>query len=196
MMSEIYKDIIGYEGMYQISNMGNVKSLDRYDNKGRVVHGRILVHKKDGGGYHQVCLTKGGTRRYPKIHRLVCEAFLPNPEKKPTVNHKDENKDNNRLDNLEWATYAENAHYGTRIERCYSHRDYQKIGKKIAKAYRDKGRCRSIVKCDINGVPLKEYAAIVDASKDISAPTSSIHYAIVNKNVYKGFIWRYKEQIS
>lgn len=151
-MNEIFKDINGFEGKYQISNMGNVKSLDRLDSKGRIVHGRILIHKKDGGGYHAVCLCKDGKRYYPKIHRLVCETFLPNPENKPTVNHKDENKDNNRLDNLEWATYMENAHYGTRMERCYSNRDYKAIGKRISQSLRLKYSVKEAMKHMSEGV--------------------------------------------
>lgn len=107
-MKEIFKDIEGFEGMYQISNQANVKSLDRLDNRGRKITGRILKHKIDKDGYHQVILSKDGVPYTKKIHRLVAIAFIPNPENKLTVNHQDTNKDHNYESNLEWATSFEN----------------------------------------------------------------------------------------
>ena len=102
-MEEIWKDISGYEGLYQISNLGRVKSFPR---NGTIKSERILnlFHTKDG--YLFVCLRNKG-RSYPKIHRLVAEAFLDNPYNKETVNHIDGNKENNNVNNLEWATRSE-----------------------------------------------------------------------------------------
>lgn len=192
-MDEIWKDISGYEGIYQVSNMGNVRSLDRLDNRGRITHGRELAHKRDGGNYHQVALCKDGKQIYRHIHRLVCEAFLPNPDNKPTVNHIDENKDNNRLDNLEWATYKENAHHGTRMARCYGHRDYRAIGRKIAEGYRRNGRCRKVMQCDITGRPVREFEAIVDASETLETTPTAIRYAVDHQTVFKGYRWKFAE---
>ena len=193
-MAEEYKDIAGFEGMYQISNMGNVRSLDRLDSKGRIVHGRILIHKKDGGGYHQVCLSKDSRCYYLKIHRLVCEAFLPNPENKPTVNHKDENKDNNCLDNLEWATYKENAHHGTRMARCYDHRDYKAIGKRIAATKRKNGEARKVEQFTLDGQLVRQWDAIVDAARAHDGTPTGVSYAAIHGNAYRGFLWRYKKE--
>ena len=108
-MKEVWKDIKGYEGLYQISNLGRVK---------RVTTGRILKGGKDKDGYLMVKLYKNNIRSNKKIHRLVAEAFIPNPENKPQVNHADENKTNNSLDNLEWMTAKENINHGTRNERA------------------------------------------------------------------------------
>ena len=107
-MKEVWKDIKGYEGLYQISNLGRVK---------RVTTGRILKGGKDKDGYLMVKLYKNNIRSNKKIHRLVAEAFIPNPENKPQVNHADENKTNNSLDNLEWMTAKENINHGTHNER-------------------------------------------------------------------------------
>ena len=112
-MEEIWKDISGYEGLYQISNLGNVKSLN-YSRTGKE---RILKPGTDKDGYLLVTLYKNRNKRPFKIHRLVAKAFIPNPDNKSDVNHKDENKTNNCVDNLEWMTRMENNNFGTRNER-------------------------------------------------------------------------------
>lgn len=103
-MKEIWKDIPGYEGLYQVSNMGRVKSL----NFNRSGLPRILK-TKNRQGYPRVILWKSGKRHEVCVHRLVAQAFIPNPENKPFVNHKDGNRRNNHVDNLEWCTAQENA---------------------------------------------------------------------------------------
>ena len=119
---EIWKDIKGFEGLYQVSNMGRVKSLERVtirkDGKKLPVEERILKPETERTGYLRVQLydSSGKTKRI-KVHRLVCEAFHENPKKKPCVNHIDENKANNAASNLEWCTVAENNNHGTRNAR-------------------------------------------------------------------------------
>ena len=120
-MIEFWKDIKGYEGFYQVSNLGRVKSLSRsiYYSKGYTVYrkGKIKKPSFDKNGYPQIGLCKNGTVITRKIHRLVAEAFIPNPENKPEINHKDENKTNNYVDNLEWVTEKENVNYGYGAKR-------------------------------------------------------------------------------
>ena len=109
---EIFKDIKGYEGMYQISDLGNVKSLERLNSAGKHIKERLL--KKDFDpttGYYSIGLNKDGKSKRLWIHRLVADAFLANPNKYPQVNHKDENKRNNNVDNLEWCTETYNQVY-------------------------------------------------------------------------------------
>lgn len=114
-MQEIWKEIEGTNGMYQVSNLGNVKSFTRIKKggllkPGRYSNGYLFVHfAKD--------TDKKGERHSYLIHRLVAQAFLPNPKGLEQVNHKDENKTNNRVDNLEWCTHLYNQNYGTRNQR-------------------------------------------------------------------------------
>ena len=191
---ETWKDIKGYEGMYQVSSMGKVKSLDRLDNKGRKTHGKVLAIKHDGGGYCQVALSKDGSQKYCKIHRLVALHFIPNTENKPQINHKDENKDNNAVDNLEWVTSKENANYGTRKTRCYQNRDYKAIGRNISQGIKEKGHCRAVVQYDLSMNKLAEFETIVEAGKALHILPSGIGNAVRgNCQTYKGFIWKYKE---
>ena len=111
-IEEIWKDIKGYEGYYQVSNLGRIKSLDRMKNNqyneyfmsGRILKSSIIKDK----GYCRVSLNNGKGRKSKRVHRLVAEAFIPNLENKPEVNHIDGNKLNNCADNLEWCTNKEN----------------------------------------------------------------------------------------
>ena len=112
-MKEIFKDIPGYEGLYQVSNLGNVKSL-HYNKSNRQV---ILKPKLTKTGYCRVGLHSKGVSKDFYIHRLVAEAFLDNPNNLSDVNHKDENKTNNNINNLEWVSHEYNMNYGTIKER-------------------------------------------------------------------------------
>ena len=105
-MKEIWKDIEGYEGLYQVSNLGKVKSLKRMIKK-RKCEELIKIASITNKGYYRLPLCKCGKVKYFHIHRLVAEAFIPNIENKPTVDHIDRNKLNNIVSNLRWATYKE-----------------------------------------------------------------------------------------
>lgn len=115
-MEEVWKDIKGYEGLYQVSNMGRVKSLGRVDGSNHRLYEKILKLKKRNN-YLGIDLHKNGELRTYSVHRLVAQAFIPNPNNLPQVNHIDENKINNQIDNLEWCTVLYNNTYGTRMER-------------------------------------------------------------------------------
>lgn len=105
-MQEIYKSIKGYEGLYEVSNLGNVKSLKKV--RGRALSGERLLKPHIVNGYVMVTLCKDSKPFNASVHRLIAEAFIPNPENKETINHIDGNKQNNSIDNLEWATQREN----------------------------------------------------------------------------------------
>lgn len=108
---EEWKDIEGYEGLYQVSE-GEVKSLNYNKTKKERVLKKSIV-----GGYYTVNLHKDGVMKTYYVHKLVAEAFIPNPDNLPCINHKDENKLNNSVSNLEWCTVKYNTNYGTCIER-------------------------------------------------------------------------------
>ena len=120
-IQEIWKDIQGYEGLYQISNLGRVKSLERIiitsNNITKKISEKILKPCLRKNGYYSIVLQKNNKSKYYTIHRLVAKEFIPNPDNLPQVNHKDENKLNNNVDNLEWCTSKYNNNYGTHNER-------------------------------------------------------------------------------
>lgn len=103
-IEEIWKDVVGYEGMYQVSNKGRVKRFS-INNSSEI---RLISLMINVGGYNKMTICKNGSTKNALIHRLVAIAFIPNPENKLTVNHIDGNKLNNSVSNLEWATYLEN----------------------------------------------------------------------------------------
>ena len=115
--SETWKDVVGYEGLYEVSNKGNVYSVERMDALGREQGGLVLKPKYNNRGYLMVSLYKNGKLKNRTVHRIVAEAFIPNPKGFLEINHKDENKSNNELFNLEWCTREHNVKYGTSIER-------------------------------------------------------------------------------
>ena len=117
MTKEVWRDVKGYEGLYQVSNMGRVKSLGRKDRFGRVIKERILEPAVTHNGYLRVGLHVDGKRKMLRVHRLVCEAFHENPDNKSEVNHVNEDKTDNRACNLEWSTRTENCNHGSRNER-------------------------------------------------------------------------------
>lgn len=157
MEREIWKDIPGYEGFYQVSNIGNVRSISHYQGKWNKVYKRktprILSRCMDTYGYYHVVLSKMGYIRQFTVHRLVAMAFIPNPNNLPQINHKDENKTNNFVfvnadgsanlekSNLEWCTLKYNLTYGSFRERSsLAMRNCPSVSKSIMALY-DDGKC-------------------------------------------------------
>ena len=114
-MKEEWRDIKGYESLYQVSNLGRIKSLK--NNRDNYREKILKVVQRGKHGYLGIGLHKNGKSKSFYIHRLVAEAFIPNPNNYKEVNHKDENKQNNRVENLEWCTREYNNRYGTRNQR-------------------------------------------------------------------------------
>ena len=176
MDKEIWKDIPNYEGLYQISNYGRIKSLYNYKRNGtNILKPRI---KK---GYYCIGLRKKGKRKWIGIHRLVGQTFIPNPNNYPCINHKDENPLNNYVENLEWCTVKYNNCYGTRIERA---RNSIKTKRKV-------------LKYDLKGNFIKEYESISEAGRKNKILPSGIVSCCKGKyNNCGGYVWKYKGVVS
>jgi len=126
---EIWKDIKGYEGIYQVSNLGNVRSVDRTlrGNSGRVrFYNGQPTTQYEIGGYLHVCLSKNGTPKHKKVHRLIAIAFVPNQNNKPFINHINGIKTDNSIENLEWCTAKENIAHAWESGLC-DHRTNNRI---------------------------------------------------------------------
>lgn len=183
MAIEIWKPIKGYEGTYEVSNLGHVRSLVRIDRLGRFVPEKIRSIKKNNRGYVQISLYKDGRAKYYLLHRLVAEAFIPNPDNLPQINHKDENKDNNCVENLEWCDNIYNRRYGTGYARSVAKHDYKKIGA---------GNRRPVVQCDCFGNPIKMWDGVIIAAKTLGVSDSAIRNCCYGRNkTAAGYCWRY-----
>lgn len=139
---ELWKDIPGYVGLYQVSTLGNVRSLTHTNSDGRCFKGKRLKPILQKTGYVRVHLSKYNQRELPFIHRLVAEAFIPNPNGYTEINHKDENPENNAVTNLEWCTHSYNINYGERNKKAgIKHRGekcvFCKADRERSKMYKD-----------------------------------------------------------
>jgi hypothetical protein len=114
-MEEIWKSIKGFEGLYEVSNLGNVRRLDSITSNGHYWKGRVLKLKNSTNGYSCISLFKSGEEHQYRVHRLVAKTFIKNTHNLPVVNHKDGNKKNNKEDNLEWTTKIENERHSVKI---------------------------------------------------------------------------------
>lgn len=194
MKEEIWKDIKGFEGLYQVSNLGRVRSLDRqiyspgswrqrpyYFN----VKGKIIKQHKSNSGYMFVRLSKDRNDYGTFVHRLVADAFIQNPNNYEYVNHKDENKHNNKVDNLEWCTAKYNINYGT----CKQRNQVGNIRNR-----------RPVIQMTKDGCEIYRFVSIREASKMTGIRTESISLVcrVKMKNGRRcltagGYRWRFAE---
>ena len=186
-MEEIWKDIEGYEGLYQVSNIGRVRSLprvtDRLDSAGNLgrltIKGGILKLHPIKKGYLRAAFKVGKKQKHIQVHRLVAEAFIPNPNNLPQVNHKDEDKTNNRVDNLEWCDNIYNSNYGVR-------------SKKIAKSL-----SVAVDQLTMDGKFIRRWDSINEAAKALNTNTGAISFVckgIRGRVSAGGYRWRYAEE--
>lgn len=176
---EEWKDIEGYEGLYQVSNLGRVRSLDHYASNGRTMilyRGKVLSQNLGTNGYYSVQLCKNNIPKRREIHRLVAETFLKRTSGKDIVNHKDEVKTNNHVDNLEWCTPTYNTNYGDAISKRSERMKGRPNKKKWVK-----------VRCNETGV---YYESVKHAAEATGVHRSAISMVLNGKRVKAGgYTW-------
>lgn len=200
-MKEIWKDIKGFEGKYQVSNLGNVLSLN-YGNRG---YSRLLVPKCNNKGRLWVEL-RGGPRKYVLVHTLVAEAFIPNPNGYTQINHKDENPKNNDVRNLEWCTQAYNNKYSRDRHPEYSIENIRKAPYPVGEEwYRihaccDKKRIYEskykhtpeVIQRDRNGCIVRRWDSLYTAYRGVNGSPTSIKECCEGKRrTAYGYKWQY-----
>lgn len=184
MKNEVWKDIKGYEGFYQISNLGNVKSLKRKVYSGRKrtrwQYEKILSNNKTNGkGYKIVSLNKDSKSKNKYIHRLVAETFLENPNNYKYINHKDENKSNNNVDNLEFCTAQYNSTYNNLHIRNGLKNRNNKYSKKV-------------LQLNDNDEIINTYPSISEASRQLNVSSQAISDCLRKIQKHSaGFKWKY-----
>lgn len=172
MFKEVWKDIVGFEGIYEVSNQGKVR---RFDNQ------KIKAAPLNAYGYPQVSLYKNGKVYLRRVHRLVAMAFIPNPNNLPMINHKDEVPTNNNVDNLEWCDAKYNVNYGSGNEkRALSH-------------------SKPVLQYSLSGDLIREWRSATEAARELGFPQSGINWCCLRKPKYnscKGYLWKFKDDTS
>ena len=181
-MTEIWKDIEGYEGLYKISNHGEVWSERKQG---------LLKKGKGTKGYYKVILTKNKKPKNFDIHRLVATHFIDNPFKKPCVNHLDENKTNNHYSNLEWCTYKENTNHGTGNERRKETRKHSSKWKEFVEK-NNKETSKQIIGINIDNGEVIEFSSVSEAGRNGYQQSSIWSCLNGRQSVHKGHRWYYK----
>lgn len=182
MENEIWRPVKGYEGLYEVSNLGRVRSLARTcKSRGgcrKPIKERVLCSEVTAG-YVRVNLSMDGYMRHYLVHRLVAEAFIPNPENLPMINHINEDKTDNRVENLEWCTASYNINYG----EC------------VIKIKKNQPHKRPVCQYDKDWVLLAEYQSLHEAGKLSGVRWQDISACCCGRqNTAKGYIWRYKNK--
>lgn len=167
-IGEVWKPIPNYEGFYEVSNTGKVRSIYRYR--------RVLKPMISNTGYERVDLFKNKNRKQFSVHRLVAMSFVSNPDVKPFVNHKDENKLNNSADNLEWVSHVENCRYGTAIKRRTQHFDYSK--RKVNNAGQIEACSKPIAQYTKDGRFIRNWASASECHKETGIAISGIRRVV------------------
>lgn len=210
---EIWKDIPEYEGLYQVSNLGRVKSLERTiirkNGIKQTIVERIMKPQPNSMGYLRVLLCKNGNSVQFFVHRLVAFAFIPNnnPTEKTLINHKDENPLNNHVDNLEWCNHSYNLNYGTCKERIsvnvskalkgkYRGENHWCYGKPMSEKMKNilyNTNRKTVLLYNVYGVLLNEFESVIQASNETNINYRSIALCASGKRkTAGGYIWKYK----
>lgn len=174
---EEWKHISGYEGLYRVSNFGNVMSLYR---------DKLLRPRRHSGGYMRVHLSKNGESKDFYIHRLVALEFIHNPENKPEVNHKDGNKDNNHVSNLEWSTHSENQ------KHSFDNGLNKSPKAMLGKFGKNHNNSKSVSKYCLDGNFIEEYGSMLEAERETGIKACGISECCRgNQKTSGGYIWKY-----
>lgn len=184
-MNEVWKDIEGYEGLYKVSNLGNIYS---YKSK------RKLKLSSQLNEYLTVQLFKNKIGKRLLVHRLVAKTFIQNPDNLPQVNHKDENKQNNNADNLEWCTAKYNMNYGKGAKTRHLKTDYKTISEKMKKSQYSSGNNNAtpVIQLDRKGNFIKRYECEADALRELRAKSNHIPEVCKGKmKSFYGYFWKY-----
>ena len=181
-MSEVWKDIEEYEGLYQVSNYGRIRSFDRWvigkSNSKRFKKGKILK-TVEHNGYQHIFLYKNGKGKWFYVHRLVAQAFIPNPDNLTEVNHINEIKNDNRVVNLEWCDRKYNVNYGT-------------VKQRIADTKINGKRSKTVYQYTLDGELVAEYPSTMEIERQLGYYNNNISACCLGKlKTAYGYIWSY-----
>ena len=181
-----WRDVKGYEGKFKVSEKGVVIALPKFvqciGESPRFIPLYRMKPYKTPLGYFSICLNENYKKDKTFLHRILAEAFIPNPDNLPFVNHKDENPSNNDLSNLEWCTHQYNCNYGTRNER-------------LSKIFTNGAKSKAVLQCDKQGNVIKEWPSLSEARRNGYSHAGISLCCNGLQKLHKGYIWKFKDNI-
>lgn len=190
-MKEVWKDIPNYEGLYQLSNLGNARSLNRYVNHSKNPNFKVLKKGKTlslcigSNGYINLILSKNNKTTTKSLHKLIAKMFLPNPNNYPCVNHINGIKTDNRVENLEWCSFSHNS------------KEAFRTGLSIQKRGKENPASKKVIQYDLDGNFLKEWGSLGEIQRKTKLSKANVSKCCQQKKGYKtvgGFVWKFKEE--
>lgn len=184
---EIWKDVKGTDSNYQISNEGRVKSIDRViqtSNNSRHYETHMLKPYLNTAGYWMVTIKINGEWKKCRVHRLLAEAWIPNPDNKPCIDHINGNRSDNRIENLRWCTYKENSNFAIAHDRLVESHSNQT----------NEQLMKTVQQFTLEGELVAEYKSSKEAADAVGCTRNAITKACRNNEKVKGYVWKYKEE--
>lgn len=170
--NEEWRPVVGFEGLYECSSLGNVRSVDRKNRK--FCKGCVLKQRKSTNGYMVVTLWKNNRKKLCTVHRLIIKSFIPNPNNLPECNHKNECKTDNRVENLEWCDHKYNNNYGTKNKR------------------QSEKKQKRVLQYSLDGDFIKEWPSLISVQNELGYNRGSLSNCCLNKTkTAYDYVWKY-----
>lgn len=194
---EEWRPIVGFEGLYEVSSLGRIKALSKTVTRKSISYKlkeKILKPQPSGNGYLKICLHNNGRKKFLFVHRLVAEAFLPNPKNKPCIDHINTIRDDNRVNNLKWCTQKENCNNPITVHKMSE--STKKVDKvKINKLLQDRScqnASKMVYQYDLDGNYIRSFNSVIEAAIELNVPTKSL-VAECNRRQHHflGYLWYY-----
>lgn len=195
---EVWKPVKGFEGLYEVSNLGRIMALPKIvtrRGKSYNIKSKIMKPQQSGNGYLKICLHDNGRTSFLFVHRIVAQAFIPNPENKPCIDHINTIRDDNRVENLRWCTFKENRNNPITCKKTSdSLKGIDRVNVNKRMQLRDKQNAsKRVYQYDLNGNYIKSFGSVMEAARELGVKTKCISTECSSSHYAYGYLWYYEK---